>query len=76
MSALKVTLVRSPIGYEESQKKTVRALGLTRMHQSVERPDNAQVRGMVESIRHLVAIEPIEGELVSKPARARRRGRG
>jgi large subunit ribosomal protein L30 len=71
MPALKLTLVRSPIGYEETQKRTVRALGLTRMRQSVTRPDNEQVRGMVESVKHLVTVETVEGE--PTPSAARRR---
>lgn len=53
---LKVTLVRSPIGYEQRQKDTVRALGLRRMHQTVEKPDTPDMRAMIESVRHLVKI--------------------
>jgi large subunit ribosomal protein L30 len=48
--------VRSPIGYTERQKKTVRALGLRRMNQVVERPDTDAVRGMVNAISHLVKV--------------------
>jgi large subunit ribosomal protein L30 len=54
---IRVTLVRSPIGYSERQKRTVRALGLRRMHQTVEHPDTPAVRGMVASVNHLVRIE-------------------
>jgi large subunit ribosomal protein L30 len=54
---IRVTLVRSPIGYPERQKRTVRALGLHRMHQTVEHADNPAVRGMVASINHLVQVE-------------------
>ena len=53
---LKIKLVRSPIGYNEDQKRTVKALGLTRMHQVVERPDNPAVRGMVNAVQHLVEV--------------------
>lgn len=53
---IKIKLVRSAIGYNESQKKTVKALGLTRLHQVVERPDNPAVRGMVNAIQHLVEV--------------------
>jgi len=53
---IKVTLVRSPIGYEQRQKDTVRALGLRRMHQTVEKPDTPDMRAMVESVRHLVKV--------------------
>jgi large subunit ribosomal protein L30 len=54
---LRVTLVRSPIGYDWRQKRTVRALGLRRMNQTVEHKDNPAVRGMLASVRHLVRIE-------------------
>jgi large subunit ribosomal protein L30 len=54
---LRVTLVRSPIGYDWRQKRTVRALGLRRLHQTVEHADNPAIRGMLASVRHLVKIE-------------------
>ncbi len=54
---IRVTLVRSPIGYNWRQKRTVRALGLRRMHQTVEHDDTPAVRGMVASINHLVRVE-------------------
>jgi large subunit ribosomal protein L30 len=54
---LRVTLIRSPIGYDKRQKATVRALGLRRMHQTVEQVDNPAVRGMLASVRHLVRVE-------------------
>ena len=63
---LQITLVRSPIGYNERQKRTVRALGLRRMHQAVVRPDNPAVRGLVAAIPHLVRMEEIE--VVAVPA--------
>jgi large subunit ribosomal protein L30 len=56
---LRITWVRSSIGYSESQKATIRALGLRRLGQSVERPDNDSIRGMVHKIRHLVEVEGI-----------------
>ena len=54
---LRVTLVRSPIGYTKDQKATVRALGIHRMHQTVEHKDNPAVRGMIQKIIHLVRVE-------------------
>ena len=57
MANLKITLTRSPIGYNETQKRTARALGLTKMHKTVEQPDNDQIRGMVKAISHLVKVE-------------------
>ncbi|EEP27956.1 MULTISPECIES: 50S ribosomal protein L30 [Shuttleworthella] len=54
---LKVTLVKSPIGNVPKNRKTVEALGLHKMHQTVELPDNAAVRGMVRHVAHLVKVE-------------------
>jgi len=54
---IKVTLVRSPIGYPQPQKATVRALGLRRMHQTVEHKDTPALRGMLAAVIHLVRIE-------------------
>lgn len=58
--SLRITLVKSPIGYEKSQGETARALGLRKLHASVVRPDNSTVRGMIFKIRHLVEVEEIE----------------
>jgi len=57
---LRIKLVRSAIGYSVRQKRTVRALGLRKLNQVVERPDNAAVRGMVKAIPHLVQVEEVE----------------
>ena len=54
---IKVTLVRSPIGYPEPQKATVRALGLRRLHQTVEHQDSPAVRGMLVKIVHMIRVE-------------------
>lgn len=54
---IKLTLVRSPIGYPKNQKLTVRALGLTRMNQTIEKADTPENRSMAGSIPHLVKIE-------------------
>lgn len=54
---LRVTLVRSPIGYSERQKRTVRALGLRRMNHTVKKVDTPVIRGMIAKIRHLVKVE-------------------
>lgn len=53
---IRIKLVRSPIGYTESQKRTVKALGLHRLNQVVEKPDNEAVRGMIGTVAHLVEI--------------------
>jgi large subunit ribosomal protein L30 len=55
--ALRITLIKSPIGYSERHKATVKALGLHRMHQTVEQPDTPAVRGMVAKVAHLVKVE-------------------
>ena len=52
-----VTLVRSPIGYTKDQKKTVLALGLHRMHQTVEHKDTPALRGMLTKVIHLLKTE-------------------
>ena len=54
---LKVTLVKSTIGAVPKHRKTVAALGLTKMHKTVELPDNPAVRGMVKQVCHLVKVE-------------------
>ena len=56
---LKITLVKSPIGAVPKQKATVVALGLNKMHKTVEMPDNGAVRGMIANVRHLVKVEEI-----------------
>ncbi|RME65761.1 MAG: 50S ribosomal protein L30 [Caldilineae bacterium] len=58
---IQVTLVKSPIGYEKSQKATVRALGLTKMNQTVVKDDTPAVRGMIAKVAHLVAVQESEG---------------
>jgi large subunit ribosomal protein L30 len=54
---LRVTLVKSPIGFPKPQKRTVRALGIHRMHQTVEHEDTPALRGMLTSVIHLLQIE-------------------
>ena len=56
---LKITLVKSTIGAVPKHKKTVEALGLSKLHKSVEMPDNGAVRGMIQQVRHLVKVEEI-----------------
>lgn len=57
---LRVTQLRSGIGCKENQRLTLRALGLRKIRQSVDRPDTPQVRGMIHTVRHLVAVEEVE----------------
>lgn len=58
---LRVTLTRSLITAIKKQKDTVKAMGLRKMHQTVELPDNPAVRGMVAKVPHLVTVEEVEG---------------
>lgn len=53
---LKVTWKKSAIGYRENQKRTIEAMGLKRLGHSVELPDNRAVRGMINTVRHLVEV--------------------
>ena len=57
MAKLCVTWVKSSIGYAEDQKRTLRALGLHRLNQSVTHDDSASIRGMINKVRHLVKVE-------------------
>jgi large subunit ribosomal protein L30 len=54
---LRVTLVRSAIGFTKDQKATVRALGLRHLHQTVEHQDSPALRGMLAKVVHLLKIE-------------------
>ena len=51
---IRVTLVKSPIGYTYDQRATARALGLRRIHQTVEHKDNPALRGMIQKIIHKI----------------------
>lgn len=54
---LKITLVKSPIGAIPKHKKTVAAMGLKKLNKTVEMPDNAATRGMIQQVQHLVKVE-------------------
>lgn len=56
---LKITLVKSTIGAIPKHKATAEALGLKKLHKSVEQQDNAAIRGMIKQISHLVKVEEI-----------------
>jgi len=59
MAELRVTLVKSTIGSKPKHKLTVKALGLRKLHQTVVQKDNAAIRGMVDSVRHLVKVQEV-----------------
>ncbi|WP_072312787.1 50S ribosomal protein L30 [Agrococcus sp. 1P02AA] len=62
MSKLKITQTKSVISEKQYQRDTLRSLGLKRIGQSVEREDNQQNRGYVNTVRHLVKVEEIEND--------------
>lgn len=57
---LRVTLVKSPIGYNKRQKNTAKALGLRKMNTAVIHDDTPPVRGMINKISHLVEVEEVD----------------
>ena len=56
---LRITLVKSHIGAVPKQKATVEAMGLKKLHKTVELPNNDAVKGMIQNVRHLVKVEEI-----------------
>lgn len=54
---IEIKLVKSPIGYTKRQKATVKALGLRKLHQSVEKEDTPAIRGMINAISHLLEVK-------------------
>ena len=66
MGKLRITQVRSAINRLEKQKRTIRALGIRRLHQAVVHEDTPQIRGMIRVVQHLVKVE----EAVSETAEA------
>jgi len=57
--SLKITLLKSPIGTLQRHKDTIRVLGLRKIRQTVIRPNNPQMRGMVFAIQHLIKVEEV-----------------
>ena len=56
---LRITQIKSGIGYKSKAKATLRALGLRKMHQTVEQVDNPQIRGMINVIDYLLKVEEL-----------------
>jgi large subunit ribosomal protein L30 len=56
---LKITQIRSGIDRPQRQRRTVRALGIRKMHQTVVHNDTPQIRGMIEKVAHLVSVEEV-----------------
>lgn len=59
MATLRITQVRSAIGTKPKQRGTLRALGLRRVHDTVEQPDRPEIRGMLGKVPHLVKVEEV-----------------
>ncbi|SHG04818.1 LSU ribosomal protein L30P [Jatrophihabitans endophyticus] len=60
MAKLKITQTKSGIGYKQNQKDTLRSLGLKRMHDTVVQEDRPEIRGMVQTVTHLVTVEEVD----------------
>ena len=56
-SQLQITLVKSPIGSKEPHKRTLKALGLKKLHATVTKDNTPSIRGMVNQVQHLVVVE-------------------
>ena len=61
MSKVKITQIKSTIGYKKKDKATLEALGIRRMHMSVVKDLNPSIEGMIKSVSHLVKTEKVEG---------------
>ena len=57
MAKLRITWIKSSIGYKEDQKQTLASLGFCRLNQSVLHDDSMSIRGMINKVRHLVKVE-------------------
>lgn len=57
---LKITYVKSAIGRDERQKRTIRALGLRKLNSSVIQKETPQILGMIEKVKHLVKVEEVD----------------
>jgi large subunit ribosomal protein L30 len=57
--SLRVRLIKSPIGYNRRQLKTVKALGLGKLDSEMIHQDSPQIRGMINAVRHLLAVEEL-----------------
>ena len=65
MARLKITQTKSGIGYKRNQRDTLRTLGLKRMHDTVVQEDRPEIRGMINTIPHLVTVTEIDSEVDS-----------
>lgn len=62
MTMLKITYTKSAIGYKTDQKQTIVALGLKRLHHTVEKEDTPVLRGMIRKVAHLVSVNGVPAD--------------
>jgi large subunit ribosomal protein L30 len=60
MTQIKVTQIKSGIGFAQNQRQTLRSLGLKRIRDVVVKEDRPEIRGMVHTVRHLVTVEEVD----------------
>jgi large subunit ribosomal protein L30 len=60
MTRLKITQVKSGIGFQRNQRQTLRSLGLKRLRDTVIKEDRPEIRGMVHTVTHLVTVEEVD----------------
>jgi large subunit ribosomal protein L30 len=60
VARLKITQTKSGIGNKQNQRETIRSLGLKRMHDVVVKEDRPEIRGMVNTVTHLVSVEEVD----------------
>lgn len=60
MSKLKITYAKSAIGYTVRQKATIKALGFTKLNQTIEHEDSPVIRGMINRVSHLLVVEEVK----------------
>ena len=59
MAKLHIKWIKSDIGFARDQKRTLKALGFHRLHETVEKEDSPSVRGMIDKVSHLVKVEVV-----------------
>ncbi len=69
MAQLKVTQIKSTIGTKQNQRASLRTLGLRKIRQSVVRDDTPDNRGLINAVRHLVAVEEVSGDTAEEASK-------
>lgn len=57
---LRITQIKSEIGYNRKQRRVLEALGIRKMHQTVEKKDTPEIRGMIEKVKHMLKVEEVD----------------